>query len=416
MARDGLQQRHRKGCRGGKCDCPWRANAWDNHRGKRIVKTFKTRTEAKLWRRDAQHALTHGQLNAPSAITVEQALRDLIDGMGSGRVLDRSGKLYKPASIRSYEAAARLDAIPALGGRKLSDVRRRDVQAYVDRLRARGLSPSTVLNRLDVLRVLYRRAVRDELIAVDPCADLDLPAVRPERRVVAGLDRARALLAALPAPERALWATMFYAGLRRGEARALRWRDVDFDGGVVRVERGWDDVEGEQDPKSCAGRRVVPLAGRLRAELAAHKLATGRGADDLAFGRTPSDPFIPATVRMRARKAWGWRQERNPDSAGPRRRWVKAHEDALKPLTPHEARHTCASYLIAAGLNPKQVQTYIGHSDVRTTFNVYGHLLPGDETTAAAQLDALLGEAPVVPPVVPEDPENAKSPAVAGLS
>jgi integrase len=80
-------------------------------------------------------------------------------------------------------------------------------------------------------------------------------------------------------------------------------------------------------------------------------------------------------------------------SAGPRTRWVKAREDALEPLTPHEARHTCASYLIAAGLNPKQVQTYIGHSDVRTTFNVYGHLLPGDEATAAAQLDALLGTA-----------------------
>ncbi len=68
-------------------------------------------------------------------------------------------------------------------------------------------------------------------------------------------------------------------------------------------------------------------------------------------------------------------------------------DDRLEPLTPHEARHTCASYLIAAGLNPKQVQTYIGHSDVRTTFNVYGHLLPGDEATAAAQLDALLGTA-----------------------
>ena len=70
--------------------------------------------------------------------------------------------------------------------------------------------------------------------------------------------------------------------------------------------------------------------------------------------------------------------------------WVKAREDAPEPLSPHEARHTCASYLIAAGLNDMQLQRYIGHSDVRTTKNVYGHLFPGDRERVAAALDAYL--------------------------
>jgi integrase len=65
----------------------------------------------------------------------------------------------------------------------------------------------------------------------------------------------------------------------------------------------------------------------------------------------------------------------------------------LKPMTPHAARHTFASYLIASGMNPKQVQTFIGHTDIRTTFNVYGHLLPGDVDTARQALDALLDAA-----------------------
>jgi integrase len=180
-----------------------------------------------------------------------------------------------------------------------------------------------VKNRLDPLRVLYRRAVRDERIAVDPCAKLELPTVRPQRRNVAGTDRAAALLAALPDDQRALWSTAFYAGLRRGELRALRWTDVDFDAGLIRVARGWDDVEGEQDPKTNAGQRVVPMADVLRRDLAAHKLRTGRGGDDLVFGRTAAQPFIPTTVRGRALKAW--------EAAG------------LDPLTAHEARHTCAS-------------------------------------------------------------------------
>ena len=62
----------------------------------------------------------------------------------------------------------------------------------------------------------------------------------------------------------------------------------------------------------------------------------------------------------------------------------------MDPLTPHEARHCAASYLIAAGLDAKQLSVYIGHSDIRTTYNRYGHLMPGDERQAAAQLDAYL--------------------------
>ena len=102
----------------------------------------------------------------------------------------------------------------------------------------------------------------------------------------------------------------------------------------------------------------------------AHKLATGRDGDALVFGRTAVDPFTPTTIRTRARKAW------------------KAAK--LEPLTPHEARHCAASYLIAAGLNPKQLSVYIGHSDIRTTYNRYGHLMPGGEAEAAAQLGRFL--------------------------
>jgi integrase len=249
-----------------------------------------------------------------------------------------------------------------------------------------------VHNKLDPLRVVYRRAIRADLVTIDPTLELELPRIRGHRDRVAAPVDAEILLEALPAAERALWTTAFYAGLRVGELRALRWTDVDFDAGVIRVERGWDDVEGEQEVKSDAGRRVVPLAGRLRQELAAQKLRTGRGAGQLVFGRTAALPFVRSTARARALRAWEHANARIREDA--EQRGEKVDDAALlAPLTPHEARHTCASYLIAAGLNAKQVQTYIGHSDVRTTFNVYGHLLPGDESGAAAQLDAYLGPA-----------------------
>lgn len=75
---------------------------------------------------------------------------------------------------------------------------------------------------------------------------------------------AATLLAVLPADDRAVWATAFYAGLRRGELHALRVRDIDLDADRIAVECGWDQVEGVIEPKSRAGWRSVPMLGILR--------------------------------------------------------------------------------------------------------------------------------------------------------
>jgi len=66
-------------------------------------------------------------------------------------------------------------------------------------------------------------------------------------------EEAARLITALGKDDQALWATAFYAGLRRGELRALRIQDVDLSAGVIRVERSWDDEEGPIVPKSIAG-------------------------------------------------------------------------------------------------------------------------------------------------------------------
>jgi integrase len=379
----GIAKRHAKACRsreGRRCNCTptFQAQVWDSRAKRRHTRTFPSHEAARSWRHDVLVGVRTGAVIAPqrSIRSVADALDVLVDGMREGRILDRSGKPYKPATIRSYEQAARTYLKPALG-------------LLVEAMRGRGLHPSTIHNKLDPLRVVYRRAIRDDLVGRDPTTGLDLPRVRGRRDRIAAPQDASRLLDALPDAERALWATAFYGGLRIGELRALRWRHVDLDAGVIRVERSWDDVEGEIDVKSDAGRRVVPLAGRLRHELAAHKLRTGRGDDELAFGRTPTQAFVRTTARRRALAAWAVFNEGVKQRARELDREIDPGE-LLTPLTAHEARHTCASYLIAAGLNPKQVQTYIGHSDVRTTYNIYGHLLPGDEREAAARLDAFL--------------------------
>ena len=389
----GIEERHARGCARDPCTCTptWRAHLFDKRTGKRVRRTFPTKTAAKLWRQDAAVALRRGTMT-PSAgtPTVAAALDDLIGGMRSGRILNRSGRPYAPASVRGYEQMVKTYLRPELGTRKLAELQRRDVQALIEELRSRDLAPSTVVNVLDPLRVVCRRALRDELIVLDPTKGLELPAKRASRTPEVAIERAGQLLDALEGAELAAYAVFFYAGLRRGEARALRVSDLDLDGSVVGVADGWDPVEGRQKPKTDAGRRPVPIADALRKILLAWLLASGRRGDDLLLGGTASEPFIPSTLRARALKAWGWKHVKNPEKTGPRMIWVKARKDALDPLTPHEARHVAASFLLAAGVPLFEVSRYIGHTDIRTTANIYGHLVQGREREAARALDALL--------------------------
>lgn len=88
------------------------------------------------------------------------------------------------------------------------------------------------------------------------------------------------------------------------------------------------------------------------------------------FGRGADRPFEPSGVSRRAQTAW------------------KTAE--LEALTLHEARHTFASLMIAAGVNAKALSSYMGHASITITLDRYGHLMPGNEEEAAALLDGYL--------------------------
>ena len=293
----GITVRHLNACashEGRKCNChpTFQASAYSARDQKRLKKTFPTLAAARVWRAEAQVAIHRGKLRAPTATTLEEAGEELIEGMRSGRVRNKSGDLYKPSAIRSYERALRDRILPELGAKRIGDVHRRDVQRFADELLGEGLDPSTVRNVLMPLRVIFRRAIEDGDLAVNPTGHLRLPAVRGRRERIASPEEAQLLLAALPDRDRALWATALYAGLRRGELMALRWEDVDLAKGLIHVERAYDEKGRVHiEPKSRAGRRTIPIIGALRDELLAHKPREGRDAG-LVFGATEDTPFV----------------------------------------------------------------------------------------------------------------------------
>jgi integrase len=375
--RTGIEVRHKKACasrRGVRCNCDptYQASVWSARESKRFRKTFATLADARAWRAETQTGVRRGTLRAPAHTTVAEAAEELVAGMRSGLVRTRSGDIYKPSAIRSYEAALRDHVVPRIGRTRLGDVQHRDVQQIADDLLADGRDPSTIRNGLMPLRVIFRRAVENGDIAVNPCTHLRLPAVRGRRERIASPPEAEQLLAALPERDRPFWATALYAGLRRGELMALRWDDVDLANGLIHVERAYDEkARLEIQPKSRAGRRTVPIVGALRDILVEHK-ANQAQAEGLVFGGVA--PIQPSNLWRRAQRAW--------------------KQAGLRPIGLHEARHTFASILIAAGVNAKAITTYMGHASIQTTYDLYGKLMPGSEAEVAALVDAYLARAP----------------------
>lgn len=391
----GIVRRHSPACPAlddGRCNCGAGYEAWVYlpREGRKVRKTFKRKAEAKAWRADALSAATRGGLHpvAHDARTLATALGEFVDGMGEGTVRPKGREEYKPNTIRSYERALRVHIAPSVvGGLKVRDVQRSDLQQLADELLAAGLSVGTVSNIFNPVQAFFRRAVGRGELAMNPAEGIDLPSGTSQRPTrIASAVEVSALLAALHSDDRPVWATAFYAGLRRGELQALRCCDVDFKASLIRVERGWDQEAGAIEPKSRSGRRTVPLLAVLRRYLQSSMRSTGRTGEDLVFGRTPGEAFVASTVDNRAKGAWAAFSAGEIETANASGR----EPEPLAPITLHECRHTFASLLIDAGANPKAVQQFMGHSKIQTTFDIYGHLLPGSHDEVRERMDAYL--------------------------
>ncbi len=381
----GVEERHLKGCPrtakppAGRCNCTRSYRAYVYVKSEQKYKRsqwHRDKARAVKWRTEALRELdaeqTAGALSAGSSPLLSDAWARWYPQAQSGAISNRAGQRYKPRTLESYERAWRLHIEPAFGHKRVGTITRREVQGWVDEHKAAGMGRSTLNNALEPLRILIGRAQRRSEVTTNPTTDLELPATAEEAQRFADKAEAAQYIDALPADERALWAAAFYAGLRRSELRAIRWSFVDLgEKPHMTVLSAWGEEDDERT-KSAAGRRRVPVVGPLRALLKAHQKATQRSGDDLVFGRTASDPFVPSTVRDRALRAWA------------------AQDPPLEPITLHQCRHTAASLMIAAGANPKALSAVMGHASIEITFNRYGHLMPGSEDHVGELLEGWL--------------------------
>lgn len=394
----GIEVRHEKKCatrkrQGARCSCTksYRGGVWNAERKANDWSPWgPSLKEAQTWQAKAKLERAAGRRRKTGGPTLKEAVEGFLTDAEAGIARDRKGKVYKPSTLRSYRRAWERHVEPyGLGPHRLTAIGRADWQAFIDHLAREGhegkpLAGSTIRNVLNPVKVAYRRAIQRGEADINPTKDLDLPAADGKRERFATPDEVRRLLAALPDTERAIWGTAVYAGLRRGELRALRWNAVDLEGSMIEVRASWDDdpAVGEIEVKSDAGRRRVPIIAALKAMLRMHKEETGRGGTDLVFGAEADRPFMPSTVRNRALAAWSAANKAGAEA-----------DEAWEPLVPiglHECRHTFASLMIAAGINAKTLSTLMGHASIAITFDRYGKLMPGAEAEAGVLLDTFV--------------------------
>ena len=366
---------------------PWQAWVFDSKyvdangkRGKKIRQRFATHAAAKGWRADATRDVRHQLIRATDRATTQRTLREEVSewlaGAEAGEILNKREEPYKPSVLRNYELSLRRRILPVLGDHRFSEISLADLLALKEKLQGEGHAGSTVRNSFVPLAAIYRRARLQQRVTVDPTTDLPLPTSGTRDRAATPTE-AETLLAALPARE--VWAGAFYSGLRLGELRALRVRNVDLEAGTISVEHSWDIKEGEILPKTKSSARKVFVSDHLKPYL--EPLVEDREPDAFVFGSDLS-PFDPRAVARKAERALD-----KIDKA------LADHE--LPPLTRytlHEARHSFSTWMDHAGVSPDRANRYMGHSSSDAPSR-YRHLLPTQMGEDRKLFDAYLSGA-----------------------
>lgn len=273
---------------------------------------------------------------------------------------------------------------PHLGNIPLKMLTAGTIQKWVNTLhKVEGSSPKTIKNAFNILKPALEKAVVIQMIDKNPCVGVELPKVQKYNPTIYTTQEMTATLGLAEGTDMYVPLLLgFYLGLRRGEMLALQWDHIDFDKGVVHIQSNTVRGDGKvitKDPKSAAGTRDISIGSNIVTALKqAHnqyklnKLAMGAAFTDsnLVVCQKNGKPYQPDSLTQK----WD--------------RFTKKH--GLKHIRLHDQRHSCTTMMIEAGIDPKTVQTRIGHADVTTTMNIYTHCTKTMDQSAADKIDDLL--------------------------
>ena len=344
---------------------------------------FRTATEAAKARHAVLSEIDTGTVKpARGSLTVDELLDLYLDGIDADEKLSAKTRYDYREKTAAYVR-------PMLGKKKVRDITPEVVIAWQRSLlnagggkRGKPLAPNTVRLARAPLAGALKLAGSMGIISSNPL--LVTPRPTPRRSIPRhwSPEQAREFLGLMEGDRTyAIWAFLMGSGLRIGELVALRWRNVDLDGGVVRVVEFSTVLRHEvvsSPGKSKDAVRSIDLDVGLvrvlktqRVQQAKERLAASDYAEsDLVFTKPSGGAYHPQYLsRLLSRTT---------------------EELGLPRLSAHGLRHTCATLMLANGVPPKVAAERLGHSDPSLFLNLYSHVTPTMQREAAEKIGAAL--------------------------
>ena len=290
--------------------------------------------------------------------------------------------------------------LPIFGHMKLKDIKKVDVVFFIGDLQKKKrrldgeeseLAPSTIHNIYKAFASIMNVAVEWNLIEESPCKNIKLPKLKYEEGKAYNEEQVKLLFERLnnreTAEKRLLVELAVVSAARQGELVAIEEKHLNIENNTLLIEQALVNLTGEGIiVKETKGKRkrVVTIPSNIMNDLvtlAAVKKYQLEEADDereweghfFLFSNEFGKPYRPDSISQ----WWDRFMKRNPD---------------LPRIRFHDLRHTSATLLIHAGEHPKVIQSRLGHSNITTTMNTYGHLLQETDQRASSHFDKLFDE------------------------
>lgn len=335
--------------------------------GEHTRKVFygKTKTAARQKMKAARERIEAGAPVKDSAATVAAWLAEWRSG-----ALEASSRASTTKATYAILSKTHLEVAP-FGEVTLDRLKPSHIDRLILELRNKKLAESTIRQVYTILRLALSDAKRDGLIARNVAEAVPRPKVaKKEARFLTTDEVARLLEAAADSRYRDLLAFIVATGVRKSEALSTAWSDVDLEAATYRVP----------GTKSDAAKRTLHLSPALVAMLKRHRKEQAQ--ERLRAGNLWQQSGLVFTTEFGTRV--------NPRNAL-RAMYAAAKAAGLDDVCVHTLRHSAATAMLENGVNLKAVSALLGHAEIGTTANLYGHVTDEQARKAMETLSDVIG-------------------------
>ena len=327
----------------------------------------KTIAEVEAKADDIRQTLKKGM----DIISMDDTYNQWLDRLKSAKSVDTGESELKTFIYRAKYFSYEFGEIPI---KKISQTNIQSLINQIAKKNPKNGKPSgrrTVERYLAAISAVFECAIENRATEFNPCKYVKIPRNAPikERRALSEEEIKRIE----ETPHRAQTAAMLmlYSGLRRGEATALLWSDIDLDNHTITVNKSFDfKTNTVKRPKTAAGTRLVNIPNKLVTYLKSVKKASiyvltkadGKPMTEPAW-RALWDTYI-LDLNIKYGKFIDSRSKFDPSG----------NILMIEPFTPHCLRHTFCTLMYKAGIDALTAKEQMGHSDIKTTLSIYTHL------------------------------------------